>query len=344
MTTFSEINSTTRLTIDNLLITHPSSYFNHGEDVISGLTQPQKSLPPHYFYDDYGSTLFEKICTLPEYYPTRTEASILQKNSLEIASMTGICDLIELGSGNSTKTRFLLDAYQQLNYPICYLPIDVSTGILESTAQKLLTDYPLLTVHGLVSTYQLALEDLPPARAPKRLIAFLGSTLGNFNPMECDRFFEQVVNAMNKGDYFLLGIDLQKEINVLEAAYNDAQGVTAAFNLNILQHLNTQFGGDFNLKEFRHHAFYNQEKSQIEMHLISQQNQSVKLKELALMVDFSTEESILTEISRKFNLAQMETYLAQQQLKTLKIWTDSKQWFGLILCQFIPEYNRLMVN
>lgn len=335
MTTFSEIDLKARLKIDNLLLTHPLSYFNHGEDVIAGLTQKQKSLPPHYFYDEQGSLLFEQICSLPEYYPTRTEASILQENSLEIASITESCDLIELGSGSSTKTRFLLDAYQQLNYPICYLPIDVSTSILESTAQKLLQDYPQLTIHGLVSTYQLALEDLPPTRFTKRLIAFLGSTLGNFSPMECDRFFEQVVNAMNEGDYFLLGIDLQKNINVLESAYNDTQGVTAAFNLNILQHLNTQFGGNFNLAEFKHQAFYHQERSQIEMHLISQQDQSVKLKDLALMVDFVVGESILTEISRKFNLSQMENYLENQGFKIIKNWTDQQQWFGVILTQRI---------
>ncbi|MEB3310374.1 MAG: L-histidine N(alpha)-methyltransferase [Snowella sp.] len=336
MATTFEIKLKERLTIENLLSTHPLSYLNHGEDVISGLTQSQKSLPPHYFYDDQGSILFEQICTLPEYYPTRTEASLLKKHSLEIATITGSCDLIELGSGSSTKTRFLLDAYQQLNASICYLPIDVSPSILASTATELLTDYPRLTIHGLVSTYQLALEDLPAAHFPKRLIAFLGSTLGNFSPMECDRFFEQMVKAMNAGDYFLLGIDLQKDIQILEAAYNDSQGVTAAFNLNILHHLNTQFSGNFNVTEFKHHAFYHQERSQIEMHLISQRNQSVKLKDLALMVDFEAGESILTEISRKFNLAQMENYLDQQRLKTLKIWTDANQWFGLILCQFVP--------
>ena len=197
MTVIFEVNLDERLQIDNFLLTHPLSYTNHGSDVIAGLRQVQKSLPPHYFYDDLGSDLFEKICVLPEYYPTRTEATILRDNSLEIARITGACDLIELGSGSSTKTRFLLDAYQQLNYPIHYIPIDVSTGILETTAQELLKDYSRLTVHGLVSTYQLALEDLPSAQFATRLVAFLGSTLGNFSPQECDRFFEQVTSALN---------------------------------------------------------------------------------------------------------------------------------------------------
>jgi dimethylhistidine N-methyltransferase len=251
MTVIFEVNIDERLQIDNFLQTHPLSYTNHGSDVIAGLRQIQKSLPPHYFYDDLGSDLFEKICVLPEYYPTRTEATILKDNSLEIAKIIGVCDLIELGSGSSTKTRFLLDAYQQLNYPIHYIPIDVSTGILEATAQELLKDYSRLTIHGLVSTYQLALEDLPPAQFATRLVAFLGSTLGNFSPQECDRFFEQVTSALNEGDYFLLGIDLQKNSQILEAAYNDSQGITAQFNLNILEHLNWRFDGNFNLSKFR---------------------------------------------------------------------------------------------
>ncbi len=334
MTIISEINLDKRLQIENFLLTHPLSYTNHGNDVITGLTQAQKSLPPHYFYDDQGSDLFEKICLLPEYYPTRTEANILKNNADAIANITKDCDLIELGSGSSTKTRFLLDAYEQLNYAVHYLPIDVSTGILEITAQDLLKDYSMLTIHGLVSTYQLALEALPMSRFSTRIIAFLGSTLGNFSPTECDRFFEQVTNALNNSDYFLLGIDLQKDIRVLEAAYNDHQGITAAFNLNILEHLNWRFEGNFNLSEFYHKSFYNQEKSQIEMHLVSQKNQSVYLKALDLKVQFKQGESILTEISRKFNLDQMKSYLENRGLETIKIWTDSQQWFGLILCQF----------
>jgi dimethylhistidine N-methyltransferase len=166
------------------------------------------------------------------------------------------------------------------------------------------------------------------------LVAFLGSTLGNFSPQECDRFFEQVTAALNQGDYFLLGIDLQKDNQILEAAYNDSQGITAQFNLNILEHLNWRFDGNFNLSEFQHRSFYNQEKSQIEMHLVSQKEQVVSLKTLNLKINFAKGETLLTEISRKFNLKQMEAYLENQGLKTVKIWTDSQTWFGLILCQF----------
>jgi hypothetical protein len=334
MTVIVKVNLDERLQIENFLQNHPLSYINHGNDVIAGLTQLEKSLPPHYFYDDRGSDLFEQICLLPEYYPTRTEASILKNNAQEIATITGTCDLIELGSGSSTKTRFLLDAYQQLNYPIHYIPVDVSTGILQTTAQELLKDYSGLTVHGLVSTYQLALEALPTNHFSTRLIAFLGSTLGNFSHQECDRFFEQVTSALNKGDYFLLGIDLQKDIQILEAAYNDSQGITAQFNFNILEHLNWRFDGSFNLSEFEYKSFYNQEKSQMEMYLISQKDQLVNLKALDLTVQFATGESILTEISRKFNLKQMKEYLENQGLENVQIWTDSQTWFGLILCQY----------
>ena len=334
MTGVFEIALNERLQIEDLLLTHPLSYMNHGSDVIDGLKQSLKSLPPHYFYDDQGSDLFEKICTLPEYYPTRTEATILKDNAQAIAMITGACDLIELGSGSSTKTRFLLDAYQQLNYPVHYIPIDVSMGILKTTAQELLQDYSLLTVHGLVSTYQLALEALPNPGFSTRLVAFLGSTLGNFNPQECDRFFEQVTSALNEGDYFLLGIDLQKDIQVLEPAYDDSQGITAEFNLNILAHLNWRFAGNFDLTQFHHKSFYNPEKKQIEIYLISQKDQLVNLKTLNLTVEFLEGESILTEISRKFNLTQMQTYLENQGLKTVKVWTDSQEWFGMILCQF----------
>jgi L-histidine N-alpha-methyltransferase len=199
---------------------------NGGIEVLQGLTQNPKTIPPKYFYDDRGSELFEQICELPEYYPTRTETLILQQYAREIAQITGDCELVELGSGSSRKTRLLLDAYEALDYPLHYLPIDVSAGILESSAQQLLADYPSLEVHGLVSTYELALQQLTPTKLPTRMIFFLGSTLGNLYPQECDIFFSQITAALQEGEYFLLGVDLQKSKEVLEAAYNDSQGVT----------------------------------------------------------------------------------------------------------------------
>jgi dimethylhistidine N-methyltransferase len=304
-----------------------------GSDVIQGLTQTPKSLPPQYFYDDYGSQLFEQICDLPEYYLTRTETWILRQYATEIAQVTGACELVELGSGSSTKTRLLLDAYEALGYPLRYLPIDVSAGILESSAKQLLFDYPSLEIHGLVSTYELALKQLTPRQLSTRMLFFLGSTLGNLNPQECDAFFSQITGALNVGEYFLLGVDLQKPKHVLEAAYNDSQGVTAEFNLNILKHLNQRFQANFDSQQFEHWAFYNDQLHQIEMHLRSLKAHTVQLEALDLTIEFETQETIKTEISRKFDLGFIQQELQEKGLKPLKVWTDAKQWFGLVLCQ-----------
>ncbi|PSF37442.1 L-histidine N(alpha)-methyltransferase [Aphanothece hegewaldii CCALA 016] len=308
-------------------------FSDDGSEVIKGLNQQHKTLPPRYFYDAKGSLLFEQICTLSEYYPTRTETEILQKYGVEIAQQTGKCELIELGSGSSTKTRLLLDAYKTLDYPLSYVPIDISMTILEDSAKQLLNDYSSLQIKGIVGTYEVALQSLPPSLFPARMMLFLGSTLGNLKETECDRFFSQITSALKSGDYFLLGIDLQKPIDILEAAYNDRQGITAAFNLNMLNHLNQRFQGNFDPNLFKHWAFYNTQENQIEMHLICKKSHKVRLEALDLTVTFQEGETIQTEISRKFNLSQMEQYLENQGLKPLQSWTDPQKWFGLILCQ-----------
>lgn len=328
-----------RLHIEHLLnpTVLTSNQPTDGSDVVKGLTEIPKSIPVRYFYDDRGSELFEQICELPEYYLTRTETTILQKYKSAIALVTGRCELVELGSGSSTKTRILLDAYSQLGYPLRYLPIDVSAGILESSARQLLTDYPSLQVHALVSSYEMALKQLPAEkRECSRMICFLGSTLGNLTPQECDRFFSQVTDALHLGEYFLLGVDLQKSKQVLEAAYNDSQGVTAAFNLNMLHHLNRRFEGDFDTTQFEHSAFYDDAQHQIEMHLRSLRSQTVRLRALDLTIEFEAGETILTEISRKFDLDTIKQELQAQGLVTLQVWTDPQQWFGLMLCQLQP--------
>lgn len=337
MSTFENPTIQERLQIEYLLNPNLNQKEDDGLDLIKGLSKHRKSLPPRYFYDDKGSQLFEQICQLPEYYPTRTEALILEKYASEIAQITGICELVELGSGSSRKTRLLLEAYQDFDYPLRYIPIDVSASILEESAKQLLVDYPCLNIYGLVSTYELALQKLTPIQSSTRMFFFLGSTLGNFNEEECDRFFSQVTTALDTGDYFLLGIDLQKSKNILEDAYNDSQGVTAAFNLNMLQHLNRRFQGNFDLSLFEHWAFYNSSQAQIEMHLISVRSHSVRLEALDLTIDFVEGESILTEISRKFDLVEMQNYLHTQQLKPIQIWTDPQQWFGLLLCRANPQ-------
>lgn len=324
-----------RLQIDSLL-DNKTEAVDDGIDVVRGLSQLQKSLPPRYFYDSRGSQLFEQICQLPEYYPTRTEAKILQECSPEIAKLTNACQLIELGSGSSTKTRLLLDAYQSLGYPLDYCPIDVSGTILKESANQLLAEYPQLKIHGLVSTYDLALTNIISSSLPSKMILFLGSTIGNFEPTECARSLSQIALSLDAGDYFLLGIDLQKPKHILEAAYNDSEGVTAAFNLNILHHLNWRFQGNFDSNLFIHQAFYNETKAQIEMHLVCQQSHTVSLDALDLKVNFDRGETILTEISRKFDIKQMENVLLDRKLKPLQTWTDKERWFGVILSQRQP--------
>lgn len=312
---------------------HYQELRDDGEDVIHGLSKNPKTLSPKYFYDDHGSQLFEKICELPEYYPTRTEAWILNQYADEIAEITNCCELIELGSGSSTKTQFLLDAYQKISDACRYLPIDVSGGILKTSVLDLQKKYPDLTIHGLLGTYEQALMHLETNYLQSRMLFFLGSSLGNFNPEECDSFLNQISRTLQTGDFFLLGIDLQKPQDILEAAYNDSQEVTAAFNLNMLSHLNWRFQGNFDINLFKHQAIYNEVENQIEMYLHCQKSHWVNLEVLDLKVYFAEGESILTEISRKFDLRTIETQLQSKGLNTVKTWTDEKGWFGLILCQ-----------
>ncbi|MGD1805331.1 L-histidine N(alpha)-methyltransferase [Dapis sp. BLCC M126] len=306
---------------------------NDGQDVIAGLTKNPKTLPPKYFYDDYGSELFEQICELPEYYPTRTETSILEKCADEIAELTGSKELVELGSGSSTKTRLLLDAYQKIGNSFTYIPTDVSGGILKTSVLELQEKYPYFSIQGLLGTYEETLAYLESTPAPTRTICFLGSSAGNFSPEKFDHFLTQIARSLQPGNYFLLGIDLHKPKEILESAYNDAQGITAAFNLNMLSHLNWRFQGNFDLNLFSHQAIYNQAESQIEMRLYCQENVTFSLENLDLKVNFQAGENILTEISRKFDLGILQTKLEAKGLKVKKVWIDPKKWFGLILCQ-----------
>lgn len=306
---------------------------DNGTDVIRGLQQSPKTIPARYFYDDRGSDLFEQICDLPEYYLTRTETAIFQAHAPQIAAATGACELVELGSGSSTKTRLLLDAYQHQDLPLRYLPIDISAGMLESSAHRLLADYPSLKVHGIAGTYDQGLAQLPLKTLPTRMIAFIGSSLGNLAPQECDRFLAQIAAALDPGDYFLLGVDLQKPVEILTAAYNDRQGVTAAFNLNMLQHLNWRYGANFAVDQFQHEAIYNQEAHQIEMWLRSQTAQQIRLKHWMDTIDIAAEEAIRTEISRKFDPDTMATVLSQHGFQHLQLFTDAHRWFGVFLCQ-----------
>jgi L-histidine Nalpha-methyltransferase len=322
---------------------HP---IDRGHDVVQGLYQTPKSLPCQYFYDERGSLLFEQICTLPEYYPTRTERGILEACATEIATLTQAQALVELGSGSSSKTRLLLDALSQLHPGLWYYPIDVSGGILKTSALEILQDYSQVQICGLVGTYEEALarmaqmQTLPLSTEfaelnghRRRLLIFLGSTIGNLEPVAYHHFLNQVEQALTPGDFFLLGVDLQKSPAILEPAYNDSQGITAQFNLNILQHLNWRFQGNFDLTQFQHWAFYNSEQHQIEIYLKSQADQMVHLQALDLQVRLRVDEMILTEISRKFDLPTLQADLETHNLQPIRTWTDPQQWFGLVLCQ-----------
>lgn len=343
--TYPHIDLHSRLQITPL-VNHalPQLQTVQGLDIVHGLSQVSKTLPAQYLYDDHGSQLFEQICELPEYYPTRTETAILQAHASEIASITGPSELVELGSGSSTKTRLLLDAYADLGPSQWYCPIDVSGGMLKQSALTLLEDYSTLNIHGYIGTYELALASLSPSVLPSRMVCFLGSSLGNLNPQECRVFFDQLTLALQPGEYLLLGVDLQKSTQLLEAAYNDSQGITAAFTLNMLRHLNWRFQGNFNLENFQPLAFYNAKDNQIEMHLQSLATQTVELAALDLTVELAQDETIRTEISRKFDLGELQQQLrgegsdsAHKKLKPLKTWTDANGWFGLILCQCLGK-------
>ncbi|MCM1984780.1 L-histidine N(alpha)-methyltransferase [Lyngbya confervoides] len=320
---------------------HPGASEREGADVLEGLSQTPKTLPCRYFYDDLGSLLFEQITELPEYYPTRLEQQILEHSAAAIAQRTGPCDLIELGSGSSRKTRLLLDAYCEIDPHPTYYPIDVSRGILKQTAHRLLTQYLSLSVVGLAGTYRQALEHLPAPDQKPRLLMFLGSTLGNLDtqrlgqaPSEQDVFFQQVTSALNPGDYLLLGVDLQKPVTVLERAYNDSQGITAQFNLNILRHLNRAFAGTFNLDQFTHCARYNPLEHQIEMYLESQRQQDVWLRTLDFTLTLQPGEQIRTEISRKFEVEALTATLLRHHLQRVNLWQDQQGWFAVLLFRY----------
>jgi L-histidine Nalpha-methyltransferase len=315
--------------ITNLLATQAPVI--EGEDVRQGLKTAIKTLPPKYFYDDRGSALFEQICDLPEYYPTRTETAILQQWAGAIAVLTGGGDLVELGSGSSTKTRLLLDAYAALGEPFSYLPIDVSKGILTESVAFLADRYPRLQFEGLAATYEQGLDWLGTHHRQRKTIAFLGSSLGNLNPLEQDVFFGHVRQAMAIGDHFLLGVDLHKSAAILEPAYDDTQGVTAAFNQNMLAHLNWRFDGNFVPDAFEHRAIYNQDLHRIEMYLDSPAAQVVYLAALDLQVALAAGESIRTEISCKFDWDGMVDRFGDWGLEMVDRWTDEHQWFGLFL-------------
>ena len=295
------------------------------EEVIRGLEKDQKSLPSKYFYDERGSKLFEKITELKEYYPTRTEISIMRDNMPDIIRILG-SDIIlaELGSGSSKKTRLLLD---HLSCITSYIPIEISEQYLANVVQKLNREYPDLQIDPVCTDYTTPFQ-LPDISKPYNNIVFFypGSTIGNFQPLQAKSFLSNLSSLLNPGDSMLVGVDLKKDINVLEAAYNDRQGVTAQFNKNILRHINHKLDANFDLGKFRHKAFYNDEKGRIEMHLVSSKNQTVTIE--GQIFQFEKDESIHTENSYKYSIAEFKT-LVSEWFSVEKIWTDPNDYFSM---------------
>ena len=278
------------------------------DDVRRGLLAPRKVLPPKYFYDARGAQLFEAICNLPEYYLTRSEHALLAGVAGEVVAAVAPAHLVELGSGASRKTRRLLDALVRGHADPWYVPIDVSEAMLRESAAALRLAYPTLGVHGVVTDYEHALPPLPPA--PRRLVAFLGSSIGNFVPPDDVRFLRTVAARLAPGDRLLLGVDLLKAVDILEAAYDDTAGVTAEFNRNVLRVINRELGANFTPERFEHVALFNAAAAQIEMHLRAREAQRVRIAALDAEVCFAAGETIHTESSRKFTRASVSAMLA----------------------------------
>ena len=300
-------------------------------DVRRGLTARQKSLPPKYFYDRAGSLLFERITELPEYYPTRTESALLGEIVPDLIGSFLPDDVMEIGAGSSEKTRRILDAATAGGRPVRYVPLDVDRLTLESTAARLLRDYPQLSVHAQVGDFEHDLARVPPPEG-RRLALFLGSTIGNLDPPDQHRLLAGLRALLpGRGDRLLLGLDLVKDVKVLEAAYDDAAGVTAEFNRNILRVVNRAVDGNFYPEAFRHQAFYNETASRIEMHLVPDTAQVVKLGRLGLTVRFQPGESLWTENSYKFTRAGVEATLAEAGLGLAQWHVDPDNYFALVL-------------
>ncbi|MCW2595096.1 MAG: histidyl-tRNA synthetase [Jatrophihabitans sp.] len=298
-------------------------------DIRAGLTATPKTLPPKYFYDARGSELFDQITRLPEYYPTRTEAAILEAHAGEIAAVTGAESLVELGSGTSEKTRLLLRALRDAGTLNRFVPFDVDPAVLKDASAAIADEFPDIEVEPVVGDFEKHLGSLP--RHPLRLLAFLGSTIGNLDPAQRREFLAAVRATLTEGDCFLLGTDLVKSPDRLVNAYDDAQGVTAAFNKNVLAVVNRDLGADFDASAFEHVAVWDERNEWIEMRLRSLRDQLVHVAALDLDVRFARGEQMRTEISSKFRRERVEAELAEAGLRLTQWWTDPVGDFALSL-------------
>jgi L-histidine Nalpha-methyltransferase len=307
-------------------------------DVKYGLSLPRKSLKSKYFYDKIGSSLFEQICLQPEYYITRTETDILCQKLPELVSLfSEDISIVELGSGSSSKTRILFDHLSQTQNRLYYFPIDVSHSMLSESIRSLSVAYPTLHIRGISSDYAngidkatdfMAIESGIPC---KRLILFLGSSIGNFEPQETTTFFQMLRDKMERTDLLLVGFDLQKNPAILNLAYNDKAKITERFNLNLLSRINRELAGDFNIKNFEHCAFYNQDNQRVEMHLVSKRDQTSHIRLIEESFTFKEGESIHTENSYKYSLKQIRKLAEDNRFEVKMNFMDQLKWFDLAL-------------
>lgn len=312
------------------------SYLHEGQersladDVLDGLTRPFKELPPKHFYDARGAELFDRICELPEYYPTRTERSILQATAEQLALATGACELVELGSGTAAKTRVLLDALYQAGTLELYIPVDVTESMVRDCAEELTSEYPGLRVHGVIGDFERHLGRVPPPAGP-RLVVFLGGTIGNFPPGSRRRFLREISKLLGPEDHLLMGTDLVKDPKILTQAYDDSQGVTAEFNRNLLRVLNRELQADFDPEDFDHVAVFNHEHEWIEMRLRARRAHTTTVRGLDLSVRFEQGEEMRTEISAKFTRERVESDLSAAGMEIVSWLTDPAELFALTL-------------
>jgi L-histidine N-alpha-methyltransferase len=300
------------------------------DDVLDGLTRPFKELPPKHFYDSRGAELFDRICELPEYYPTRAERAILERSSAEIAAITQAVELVELGSGTAAKTRVLLDALHEGGTLQRYVPFDVTESMVRDSARELTSEYPGLRVHGVIGDFERHLDRVPEAEGA-RIVAFLGGTIGNFPPGSRRRFLRQIARLLGPQDFLLMGTDLVKDPRRLEAAYDDSAGVTAEFNRNVLRVLNRELDADFDPQDFDHVALFDTEHEWIEMRLRARRELTGTIRELDLEVHFDAGEELRTEISAKFTPERLEGDLAAAGLELAHWMTDPEELFALTL-------------
>jgi L-histidine N-alpha-methyltransferase len=300
-------------------------------DVLDGLTRPFKELPPKHFYDTRGSELFDRICGLPEYYPTRTERQILEQRAREIVDRTGAGELLELGSGSTDKARILLDAMERAQTLSRYVPLDVSASAVEDAARQLVEDYHGLQVHGVIGDFERHLDRVPDADGTPRLVALLGGTIGNFPPGTRRALLRKIGALLRPEDRLLLGTDLVKDPAVIEAAYDDSEGVTAEFNRNVLHVMNRELDADFEPDCFNHVAFFDRRNEWVEMRLRARRPCSVLIGALALRVEFAAGEELRTEISAKFTRARVEADFKAAGLTLDRWYTDDDGLFALSL-------------